>query len=1086
MKNNKKLNKIISLILFMSLLFQNVYGLSLVHDKNNPNILRVIGLGYYDLWQDSRGHWENNIEPGSKVTLDLSYSFGSDLIPRNIVNVTVKDVDLEDKELSKIWDQSRVPDDSYFERKPQSVYKKIVKDYTADGTNTRHTNITVKVETTLVAEEPMKHPTEGLAPGVQGRRYYIPLLIEIEVEPEQHDVLIQHFNADTGTRLAENETLTVKLNEKVTASKKDFSPLLYHNVKISYDGGKSWAETLTDTSVSRSITKDTIIRFYYGGEKKGDLSANLELTANPAAIEKDKKEAVAFTLDGSKSTAKQGIVKYEYWLSNNENFNVTPDFTSTKAVQLTTKSNVEANTTWYAKLQITDSKGAKDIAFATITIGEYSPIPDAVAKADLKLNAVRNTPRILDFRAEEDSRFVDSSGTTYGYEYYLDIFVPESQKNEYGEYEPSEIDITLSGADSTSTNGIGKYAFTLVNTGQTIYSGSSASTSNIEAFFTCEPQDVKNGNCTNDYWHHNTVYELEVTDSVDSRAKNKMRIEVYVKYFFEEDGESLEDNPTVKLAINENTFIRQETAYFTPTYKKENLITNKSWEIYSTTNTFTDSGTGEIPKSYYLDIPTGFYVGKQTIYYLQDGQLSSSSAEVAFEVRPLLAPQVTLATDKEKYIVPDTVKFLPTFVESSKHYPINKKTWLIKNPDGSILQQGTGNIPNRVFDISSIGGNYTAEQTIYWTEYGKEFTSTATCQFKIVSPIPNVDFKVDMKMSDTPSWNRIDVTGQTGKQYKQIRIDLSPAADIQDADNPYPILFNSLNTQIQVLPLTDNNDADRGKNSTIQTPVASDKYFESNTLTFKGKQYIDVRFDSPGKYRIKVRVANQYYVSSWVVRDIIIREDLPPITTLTFEDVAMTNNQYTVYRNTSDLRVLFKVLVDAQSQDDDLVDFTNSKLEIRYDYNSDGDSSNDGVHSQMYVTQNNSNLQSYISVNRNYDLKTYDVNMFSSSFPILGKIRFEYSIGKIPTIPYFIDSNMPNIPTIMGTTYSLPMEQKIVFADNIPGNIKIELGKESKIEITIIMGADTLHFDLNTLKAYYGESAKIYVVDKNGNRELVS
>ena len=117
-------------------------------------------------------------------------------------------------------------------------------------------------------------------------------------------------------------------------------------------------------------------------------------------------------------------------------------------------------------------------------------------------------------------------------------------------------------------------------------------------------------------------------------------------------------------------------------------------------------------------------------------------------------------------------------------------------------------------------------------------------------------------------------------------------------------------------------------------------------------QYLDVRFDEPGDYNISCRVVASTYVSSWVTKTITIREDLPPTVTIGFDGVFDgADGYFRTFRNPLDLHVNFNVLADAQSQDEDTPDPDSAILKVRFDYNANMDSADDGVHSNQSITK---------------------------------------------------------------------------------------------------------------------------------------
>ena len=914
-------------------------------------------------------------------------------------------------------------------------------------------------------------------------------------------VTVRHINKDTNTTLEEFSE-KVQPGQTYSASTKDFSPLHYVYSMISNDGGKTWKDRSDKTTRNVIVNKDTIIAFYYS--KETDIMADLRITANPDSVKKDSTATVKFKLDANGSKSKYPIVKYEFWFGeDSSDLTGSVDYTTEWPSVEINKGGVAPRSEWHGKVRITDTQGKQAEATATITIGESSNPAEVKAAIDVNFHptSLEDDGRIYNLvdyinRVEtvyRDSRF-PGSFTYPAKVIYLDepdkSFFDDQGKPRYGLSFDAEVD----GSKSKSTNGIGKTEL-MYN-----YNSSEEEMKIGEPYSATFP---KKGIAPDDVmwiWkqlEHDKYdwverqFAVTAYDSVQTDKSDK----IYMYVYFVGIPQIKElDPPSVELGINRHTFTLGETVGFSPTYYEQEgktyKILDKSWEIFSTTNEFKESGKGDIPANYKLQIGEGQYKARQYIHY-KDAYENDLSVydEEWFEVISLRDPDVSIASDKEKYFIPTTGIFTVTYDEDPKytHY-IDRREYALKDSSGNVISTGEGTFPKEYFFEDTLpSGYYSAEQTIYWWVEGTEKSKTATCTFKLISPVPTSDFIVNMKMStNNDDWLRIDVPGESGKQYKQIRIDLTPSIKLnQDLENPNPIDFTSANTQIQVLPLTEDLQADRSKNNTIHTPNAADKQLVDDTVTFKGKQYIDVRFDEPGKYRIKTRVASGKYISQWLVRDIIIRKDLPPIVDLELKDVTNQEGRYFTYRSNNDLRVRFGIGVSARPQDDDIVDYSTGKLEIRYDYNSDFDTSNDGVHSSMWVTQNTQNLQSYVTVNKGAEMRDFSVDMYNPIEPILGKIRLEYLVAEQPTIPNFIGGSMPNVPINYGTTYGLPDDKKILWVDNKQGSIKMYLEGKTKKELIIVMPTDTMFFDIDTLKNYYGNDISIYVIDKTGKKERI-
>ena len=922
---------------------------------------------------------------------------------------------------------------------------------------------------------------------------------------KQPTVTVRHVNYDTKDVLEETSA-KVKPGETFSASAKNFDPLKYTYSVISNDGGNTWKDRSDKTTRNIIVNKDAIIEFYYS--KNTDIIADLKLTASPDSINKGSTSKVDFTLDASGSKSKYPIVKYEYWLSEDESdLNGSRDYDSTKNKQTSEKSGVEPNSKWYGKVVITDSRGNTSEARTTITIGESASRAEVIAKIDADIlnssSDMSNVYHVADYinrveMVEKDDRFPESENRPA-----IVVYMNKPDKSFFLEDGSARyglgFDIEVSGKNSKSTNGVGKTEmyYNYNSSDEISLDGDDYSKSATFESRSLDADDVtwiwKQLESDAYDWVSRRV-AVTAYDSVDTSASDTAILTIYFVGVPKDDGEDGLKPPSVDLTIDRNVFTYGEEASFKATYVEEPgktyAITDKSWEIGSTETDFTIVGNGEIPEKYVMNMGEGTYYARQYIYY-KDAYENDLNAydEVEFSIVGLRDPDVSISSDKEKYYAPTTGIFTVNYDEDEKFtHHIDNREFALKDDSGQVLTSGQGTFPREYFFADSLAsGYYTAEQTIYWWAEGEYKSKTASCRFKLISPVPSAEFEVNMKMSSSSDdWLRIDVPNESGKQYKQIRIDLTPSIKLnQDLENPNPIDFSSQNTQIQILPLTYDLQADRTKNSTIHTLNASDKQLVDDTVTFKGKQYIDVRFDEPGKYRVKARVASGKYISQWVVRDITIREDLPPIVTLTLGNVTLDNGRLFTYRLTDDLSANFNVSVSARSQDDDVVDYSTAKLELRYDYNADQDTSNDGAHSSMFFKQNAQSLQPYMSVNSDGNMTNFSIRMFDSTASILGKVRVEYLVTDKPTIPNFVGGSLPAVPVKYGSTYSQPENEKVLWIDNKAGVIKMYLEGTTKKEINIVMGSDTLHFDLDMLKSYYGDDVSIYIIDKNGNREQV-
>jgi hypothetical protein len=1107
----KKAKKLIFYVLVVALLIPyvpvlaaNTGTIALVKKPGTEDTYTAAALAYYIISKDSNGNWPDGI---GQNALDVSTEHTFDWsLNRVVKEVRINKYSEGDDDHKLIWDQTRKGTDAViFDEVESSIaYPKSTpnkKVLTGKGTKVIHLEASTTVDLTAERPQIMAYDVNGIP---KSYKYFVPFIIEIDFEPLEHQVLIQHFNSKTGVKIIPDEPRLVKDGEQITTNDKAGTPgfegLNYTICKISYDSGSSWPVQKETTSVTETITKPTIIRFYYAppGSSGDELMADLIISANPSAIQKGATASVAFTLTAS-GYGKNPITNYTFSFGDNKT-DLSGIGSGSSNVKTTNKSGVAPKSKWYGKVTVTDSKGNTAEAEADITIGELEGEAKAFAKIQAaSIESLSNPEQYAS--AENLTNYIDH--IEYDDDEEMTVYLKADSKiipkNTEAGWE-SEVTglvfhIAPDATRSWATNGIEKYIFEtqgyygFSNTGPQTESGPMPT---LETVFYLDQSSLY-------YLFNGSGEELDVWVTVNDRVQTNVSdtSDRYSIIFKAAAPPTVP--PEVFLSINQTKFVRQETALFTPTFKETTTpIIDKYWEIDSTTNTVEDNGEGEIPREYFLDVPTGHYIAKQYITYMDEqGDIASKYAMVEFDVLPYFKPDVAIHTDKEKYVVPAEVQFITTFIENSKTYTIERKTWSIKTKSGVIIANGEGTCPtSRNFSLDSVPGMYEASQTIYWKEYGEEFTKTATCEFRIISPIPAAAFDVKMQMSKDFSnkiWQEVTTeVGKYGKQFKHIRIDLTPSILLnQELENPYPIDFANSNTQISITPISvDGAVQELERNDLVHTYAAADKKLVNNIITISGKQYMDVRFDDYGRYRIRARVANSNYTGSWLTKDIIIREDLPPIVGISFIDVQLDNNTYKTYRQ-DDLKVKFGVNIAVTTKDEDAVDINSAKLEISYDYNADNDSKNDGVHSIMHVTKLIDNLQPYLSVSKNESMNNFAISMFDNPKPILGKVRFEYTIGKDPVIPYFTGGDLPLIPYPRGSTYALDSNLKIVFVDNRSGFVKVEIGKEGKVEV-IIMNYDTDNaiaqkMIADIINSYRGsDNTKVYIIDKNGKKELMN
>lgn len=455
-----------------------------------------------------------------------------------------------------------------------------------------------------------------------------------------------------------------------------------------------------------------------------------------------------------------------------------------------------------------------------------------------------------------------------------------------------------------------------------------------------------------------------------------------------------------------------------------------------------------------------------------------------------IPPRVNLSINRQSFFYGETAILTPTFFEHEiETYPISRKEWKITNSAGEVMLEGEGNIQKNVL-LEWPTDNYKAEQTIYYIDdYGVEGSATATVNFKVVIPEPVADIKAYMLMDNNGTWEDITNTDK-GKVYKKIKLDISSSVEATDSyvNQVYPIDFTSPRTQFKIVPVTATGEFDASRADCIYTYIASELTKEDDRITFSGKKSQVIRIDKAGRYKISAKVFNRIFDSEWATAYITIRPDLPPTITkfqISGAEFDYEKEMYIDYREPDNqLKTTFVVDMDFESLDEDYIDESSIKLEIRHDYNNDNDTGNDGDYSKMFVKKFTEQLQSYVKVAKSDDMKNFQITIDNPMKNIFGKFRFEGFVSETPKIPNFIGGDLPSIPTNTGNTYGFPMQEKLLYIDNKKPNIRIIMGKQVVVEVLVIDLTDDVTITPQMLKQHYGDDAKIYYINENGDKVL--
>lgn len=865
---------------------------------------------------------------------------------------------------------------------------------------------------------------------------------------------IQHFDKNTMQRLKEDEIRSVKFNEEVSASAETFEKKYIYSV-FSEDGGVTWHSKSEEVTRTLIVKKDTIIRFYYSGVS--DLIADLDLSAAPNAIREGATATVNFTLNASGSTGKYPIVKYEYWFGANKDKDLkgSADYTSDKALQQVTKNGVEPGTTWYGMVRVTDSKGNTATATDEVTI-------DTIKDANVKVFAGINSIDILNCTDTEDMSGFEGAKQLVDYIESIDV-KPGSGTNNVDSYtvylkRDQEVlkalkeniesisfsyELGIDASKSWSTNGIGKYHFKLDGSGGTIrkfetngsYGTANSSTLGKRQYLSYELYYM---------YFNDTVIEMPVSVvAYDSVATNKSATSDTVKIYFKASQGADNEIPGVHLEINRNVFGVGETAIFTPSFTRNELITDKKWTIENSDKEVVINGSGEIGQIV-LDLAEGHYSAKQYIYYSDiDNETIQDFASVEFDITTMREPDVNITCDKEKYKTNETGCFNVVCSDKEPYtYVIEKRKWKLVNTSTNEMYSGEGDFPSSVFfdENNYSAGYYEAFQTIFWTENGTEKDKTASCKFKLTSDKPVSDFDILMKtyqgFKDVEYLGRLEegafsITpdySKDGMQYKQIRIDLSKSEELnKELENENDMIWDSQETQIMIVPICFINriDEEKVRNSYMENGVEKEsssflifsKYkheiqsFEvtkegpkhyAQARVYKGNKYVDIRFDSAGYYWIRVKTVNEKGVSNWREKKILILPDFSPKVEFEIEGGKENDGLYRFTRQ-EDLHIRGKVHLKAKSTDIDDVDFDGVILTFGYDKNADGKrDERDGKYNEMIFSKEKNTMPPGFNVVKDSDT-SYSFDFFDGEDPVLGKISIEVSVGQIPFYPDYVE-----------------------------------------------------------------------------------
>lgn len=174
-------------------------------DPADENKHYFVGLGNYDVWKASNGKWTNEVAPGMTVDWN-NYIFEFDFPGRKILDVTVvpfyinMPIGIDPARL--ISGEELFKNSRYGEG--YNKYNNYITDQsfevrleTLNGKNTDSVSGNVWLSGTLSSPSKLDLTEDGdFAEGVEGYRYYFPILYTITLEPLEGQAIIKHFTKD--------------------------------------------------------------------------------------------------------------------------------------------------------------------------------------------------------------------------------------------------------------------------------------------------------------------------------------------------------------------------------------------------------------------------------------------------------------------------------------------------------------------------------------------------------------------------------------------------------------------------------------------------------------------------------------------------------------------------------------------------------------------------------------------------------------------------------------------------------------------------------------------------------------------------
>ena len=289
------------------------------------------------------------------------------------------------------------------------------------------------------------------------------------------------------------------------------------------------------------------------------------------------------------------------------------------------------------------------------------------------------------------------------------------------------------------------------------------------------------------------------------------------------------------------------------------------------------------------------------------------------------------------------------------------------------------------------------------------------------------------------------------KVNKKITLDGSPsiAATNKELQEKYPILFDNEKSLFVIEPLTKaNGTPDYTKNEFIK---GEGKKTIDGKVTFPGDIATDdpkireIRIDKAGIYKISYKVCNALKESDWVSQEINVYPKEEPKIDINVDEPITYRMSSNELKSTIGSKITYTF-------QEGTLDPEHAKIYISYDFDGDGNFTNDGIHSNQWVTMNDENLLDYLEVvEKNFGDNETTISLYVSNEErnLLGKFKFEFEGAEKPTVPDF-DLPGDTIPKTIIDTFKIDSSKKEVLIDNAKPIIELDMYRGNVIDLDLI------------------------------------